>query len=173
MTGRALAAVLLLAGAGASAQTAPASAPAGAADGARGHVRGAGGRGGARAGHVRGPAGRRAQPLGRAVDRRCSPGAGLQPVRSDAVLAEYVGRARRRDVFDRSPPRAPVRLPLRAVVPGLAEALLGMRPGERRTVAIPPGLGYGARGVPARDGGWRVPPHAVLLFDVTLVRVAR
>ncbi|HEX8299032.1 MAG TPA: FKBP-type peptidyl-prolyl cis-trans isomerase, partial [Rubricoccaceae bacterium] len=74
-------------------------------------------------------------------------------------------------VFDRSPAGQPVRLPVRGVVPGMAEALQEMRPGETRTVYLPPALAYGARGVPGRGGVWRVPPHAVLVFRLTLVRV--
>ena len=51
-----------------------------------------------------------------------------------------------------------------AVVQGLEEMLLQMRRGARRTVLIPPDLGYGAMGVPGT-----VPPRAFLIFDVELV----
>ena len=64
-----------------------------------------------------------------------------------------------------------MRLPVRGVVPGMAEALQEMRPGETRTVYLPPSLAYGARGVAGRGGVWRVPPHAALVFRLTLVRV--
>ena len=102
------------------------------------------------------------------VERR---GSGQRPLRSEAVEAEYVGRLADGTVFDQTRPRTPVRLPLRAVVPGLAEVLIGMRPGERRTVYLPPALAYGAAGVPGPGGVPRVPPHAALVFEVTVVRV--
>ena len=98
-------------------------------------------------------------------------GAGQRPSRGEAGLVEYVGSLADGTVFDRSPAGAPVRLPVRGVVPGMAEALQEMRPGETRTVYLPPALAYGARGVPGRGGSWRVPPHAALVFRITLVRV--
>ena len=104
------------------------------------------------------------------VERR---GSGLRPTRSDAVLATYTARLPDGTVVDASPEGAPARLPLRSVVDGLAEALQDMRPGERRTLTVPPALAYGAGGVPGPGGTFRVPPDAVLVFDVTLVRVTR
>ena len=98
-------------------------------------------------------------------------GSGQRPTRGEAGLVEYVGSLADGTVFDRSPAGAPVRLPVRGVVPGMAEALQEMRPGETRTVYLPPALAYGARGVPGRGGSWRVPPHAALVFRITLVRV--
>jgi FKBP-type peptidyl-prolyl cis-trans isomerase len=41
-----------------------------------------------------------------------------------------------------------------------------MHVGGKRTLLIPPNLGYGARGV-----GKLVPPHAPLVFDIELVSV--
>ena len=98
-------------------------------------------------------------------------GSGQRPTRGEAGLVEYVGSLADGTVFDRSPAGAPVRLPVRGVVPGMAEALQEMRPGETRTVYLPPSLAYGARGVAGRGGVWRVPPHAALVFRLTLVRV--
>ncbi len=100
-------------------------------------------------------------------------GAGGRPTRGETVLAEYVVRLADGTEFDRSRPREPVRLPIRGVVPGVAEALQDMRPGETRTLYIPPALAYGARGVPLRNGAYRVPPDAALVFEITLVRIVR
>ncbi len=100
-------------------------------------------------------------------------GQGQRPTRGETVLAEYVGSLADGTEFDRSRPSEPVRLPIRGVVPGVAEALQDMRPGETRTLYIPPALAYGARGVPTRNGAYRVPPDAALVFEITLVRIVR
>jgi len=52
------------------------------------------------------------------------------------------------------------------VVLGLAEGVAGMRVGGRRTLTVPPSLGYGRRG-----SGTKVPPGATLVFDVELLSV--
>ncbi|HEX8386778.1 MAG TPA: FKBP-type peptidyl-prolyl cis-trans isomerase [Rubricoccaceae bacterium] len=95
-------------------------------------------------------------------------GSGERPTTSSRVQVEYVGRLADGSEFDRSPEGQPAEFGVRNVVPGFAEALLAMRPGERRTVWLPPNLAYGAAGAPGA-----VPPHAVLEFDLTLVRVLR
>ena len=98
-------------------------------------------------------------------------GSGQRPMRSEAALVSYVGRLADGTVFDASPEGAPVRLPVRAVVAGFAEALQAMRPGETRTVYLPPDLAYGRAGVRGPNRTWRIPPDAALVFEITLVRV--
>ncbi len=90
-------------------------------------------------------------------------GSGQRPTRGEAGIVTYVGRLWDGPIFDAG---GPVRLPIRGVVPGFAEALQEMRPGETRTVYMPPALAYGRRGVPGR-----IPPDAALVFEITLVRV--
>lgn len=52
------------------------------------------------------------------------------------------------------------------VIQGWDQGVAGMRVGGQRTLTIPPGMGYGARGA-----GGVIPPNATLLFDVELLEV--
>ena len=95
------------------------------------------------------------------------PGQGSERPKSDTyVEVHYVGSLLDGKVFDSSRDRDPVVFRVDQVIPGWQEALQGMRKGERRTLIVPPELGYGDRGVP-RAG---IPPGAYLIFDVELLR---
>jgi FK506-binding protein 2 len=87
----------------------------------------------------------------------------------DTVLVHYTGKLQDGTVFDSSVSRGvPFSFTLgeNRVIAGWEQGILGMAEGEKKTLTIPPELGYGAMGVPGA-----IPPNATLIFDVELVDI--
>jgi peptidyl-prolyl cis-trans isomerase A (cyclophilin A) len=94
---------------------------------------------------------------------------GAQPKKGQTILAHYEGRLTDGKVFDSSFARnEPLEFSVGVgqVIAGWDEGLMAMKVGEKRTLVIPPNLGYGSRGA-----GGVIPPNAWLVFDVELVAV--
>jgi FKBP-type peptidyl-prolyl cis-trans isomerase len=81
------------------------------------------------------------------------------------VLVHYEGKLSNGQVFDSSFARGqPTPFNVGDVVPGFAEALEHMRPGDEAFATIPPDIGYGLNGAPPT-----IPPNAVLQFRIILL----
>lgn len=100
-------------------------------------------------------------------------GAGEKAEAGDNVVVHYTGwlyvDGEKGNKFDSSVDRnQPFSFPLGAgrVIGGWDEGVAGMRPGGKRTLIIPPALGYGAHGA-----GGVIPPNATLMFDVELIEI--
>ena len=96
-------------------------------------------------------------------------GRGATANAGDDVVVHYVGKLVNGKQFDSSRNRRdPLDFALGAgdVIKGWDQGVAGMKVGGKRTLVIPPELGYGARGA-----GGVIPPNATLIFDVELLKV--
>ncbi len=100
-------------------------------------------------------------------------GTGAEPKPGQTAVVHYTGwlyeRGTKTGKFDSSVDRGePFAFPVGKgrVIAGWDEGVATMKVGGRRTLIIPPELGYGERGA-----GDAIPPNATLIFDVELLEV--
>ncbi|MGD9895598.1 MAG: FKBP-type peptidyl-prolyl cis-trans isomerase [Candidatus Methylacidiphilaceae bacterium] len=101
------------------------------------------------------------------VDLVVGRGNPVQPGRK--VTVDYVGKLEDGKVFDSSQTHGkPFTFVMgqRGVIAGWTEGIATMREGGKRKLIIPPQLGYGVDGA-----GDVIPPNAVLLFDIEVLKV--
>jgi peptidylprolyl isomerase len=100
-------------------------------------------------------------------------GTGASPKSGQTCVMHYTGwlyeNGQKGKKFDSSVDRnEPFDFPIGMgrVIKGWDEGVASMKVGGKRTLIIPPALGYGARGA-----GGVIPPNATLMFDVELLAV--
>ena len=96
-------------------------------------------------------------------------GTGASPKKGQQVSVHYTGRLTDGKKFDSSVDRGqPFQFQLGAgqVIRGWDEGIATIKVGGKRTLTIPPDLGYGAAGFPGS-----IPPNATLIFDVELLGI--
>ena len=101
------------------------------------------------------------------------PGGGASPKTGQTCVMHYTGwlyeNGQKGAKFDSSLDRGePFEFPIGMgrVIKGWDEGVASMQVGGKRTLIIPPELGYGARGA-----GGVIPPNATLIFDVELLEI--
>jgi len=98
-------------------------------------------------------------------------GTGDQVVESgDDIVIHYRGTLEDGTVFDSSYDRGEpfqTQIGVGEVIRGWDEGVIGMKPGEKRKLIIPPAMGYGEQGIGS------IPPNSTLIFEVELVEILK
>jgi len=96
-------------------------------------------------------------------------GDGVEILNHSKIKVHYIGMLEDGTKFDSSYDRGEpfsFQIGLRQVIEGWETGIMGMKVGGKRTLIIPPELGYGERGA-----GDLIPPKATLFFDVEIIDV--
>jgi peptidylprolyl isomerase len=100
-------------------------------------------------------------------------GTGASPKTGQTCVMHYTGwlyeNGKKGAKFDSSVDRGQpfeFKIGMHQVIAGWDEGVATMKVGGKRTLIIPPDLGYGARGA-----GGVIPPNATLMFDVDLLAI--
>lgn len=94
-------------------------------------------------------------------------GTGAEAKADSTVTAKYTGKLADGTVFDTTekPGGEAISFPLSGVIKGWQQGIPGMKVGGKRTLVIPPELGYGAQGTRG------IPPNSTLTFEIELTDV--
>ena len=96
-------------------------------------------------------------------------GEGAEIVNHSKIKVHYIGMLEDGTKFDSSYDRGEpfsFQIGLRQVIKGWETGIIGMKVGGKRTLIIPPELGYGERGA-----GELIPPNSTLVFDIEIIDV--
>ena len=98
-------------------------------------------------------------------------GSGEQAVESgDDIVIHYKGTLTDGTVFDSSYDRNEpfqTQIGVGQVIEGWDKGVIGMKPGGKRKLTIPPSMAYGEQGVGS------IPPNSTLIFEVELVEILK
>ena len=96
-------------------------------------------------------------------------GDGVEILKHSKIKVHYIGTLEDGTKFDSSYDRGvpfSFQIGLRQVIEGWEIGIIGMKVGGKRTLIIPPELGYGERGA-----GKLIPPNSTLIFDIEIIDV--
>ncbi len=92
----------------------------------------------------------------------------------DRISVHYQGSLIDGTEFDSSYQRGrPLEIYVGNMIDGWNEGLQLLKPGGRAQFIVPSHLGYGAEGFKNRNGATLVPPDAILIFDVKVIKLIK
>ena len=95
-------------------------------------------------------------------------GEGSVPKHGQTMTIKYKGYLLNGQVFDDSDMHKPLEMQVgnARLIPGFYSQVIEMKKGEKRTIVIPPELGYGAGGIPGV-----IPGNSFLVFDLEILNI--
>ncbi|RJP46077.1 MAG: FKBP-type peptidyl-prolyl cis-trans isomerase [Armatimonadetes bacterium] len=96
-------------------------------------------------------------------------GEGREVKSGDQIVVHYLGTLQNGEKFDSSYDRGTpfeTQIGVGRVIKGWDQGMIGMKEGGKRRLTIPSDLGYGSSGA-----GDKIPPDAILVFEVELLEV--